>query len=914
MRRRISTALLVVAALLLPVGVVASWARDTLYDSTTFSNRAVDVLRSSAVRTVLARRLTEELARSGNEQAVNFRPGLQLAIESVVDTDAFRSIFRTAVRRTHAAILSGRNGSSGLDLQDSVAIITSSLQASQSPAQTGEQQGGLGDSLSDVTHRLGDLGVWRLDRTIESIAWIAILGALAAGAGALVLAEDRRRCVRRIGWALVVDGAVVVIALQVLGWWAQRQVDGADLADAVGGALTRGTADLRAVGLWIVGYGLIAVAAATTGVRYTPTVVADRVRAWVARRRATTFGTVVLGLLALLAGLLLIQDPSGNVRLLAIAVGMWLSYLGVTEILRLVQSLPAGLSTRSRRRRLGLLATTVVALVALVSVGLFFSASRAATRADAAGNVPCNGDESLCDLRVDQVMFPGTHNSMSSSLYPGFLFGEQLDTIAGQLQSGIRAFLIDTHYGVPSTVRLPGSDTRMVLTDRAAELRVPPGETVDPQVAERAARLAARAPRAADAKRAIYLCHNYCELGAVPFSTVLGDFKTFLDTHPDDVVMTIIQDATTPADTAAAIEAAGLTDRVATLRPGEPLPTLRELIDQRRTLLVFAEEGGTGAPRWYQHAYDWFQETPYDFQSSGQFNCRPFRGGTGKPLFLVNHWITNTTPDPSGAGGVNSAATLTKRIETCVAQRGVLPNVVAVNFSERGSLVSTLHKVNRATLAKVHEEAARAAGPGASPAPPDLSLVPQPVVEVGTLPPVPTGTPITKLTGGDPQRFCATLEPAARAVVAWGQTILGDSPSSAGVTDLVYAALLQRTLSEYVDAGPVELARRAQPILDRADAALDALRVLGVTDADVAQLADQAGAELSSTANPDGVTVAAHLRTTLERVVPRDRLEATGSVFEAGQPDAATQLDLGYVAPGVGQAAGFDCTAITATL
>ncbi|HEX4776686.1 MAG TPA: hypothetical protein VFW74_07935, partial [Acidimicrobiia bacterium] len=145
LRRRISTALLVVAALLLPVGVVASWARDTLYDSTTFSNRAVDVLRSSAVRTVLARRLTEELARSGNEQAVNFRPGLQLAIESVVDTDAFRSIFRTAVRRTHAAILSGRNGSSGLDLQDSVAIITSSLQASESPAQTGEQQGGLGD-------------------------------------------------------------------------------------------------------------------------------------------------------------------------------------------------------------------------------------------------------------------------------------------------------------------------------------------------------------------------------------------------------------------------------------------------------------------------------------------------------------------------------------------------------------------------------------------------------------------------------------------------------------------------------------------------------------------------------------------------------------------------------------------------
>lgn len=915
MRRRISTALLVVAALLLPVGVVASWARDTLYDSTTFSNRTVDILRSSAVRTVLARRLTEELARSGNEQAVNFRPGLQLAIQTVVDTDAFRSIFRTAVRRTHAAILSGQNGSAGLNLQDSVAIITSSLQASESPAQAGEQQGGLGDSLSDVTHRLGDLGIWKLDRTIASIAWIAILGALAAAAGALVLAGDRRRCVRRLGWVLVVDGAVIVLALQLLGWWAQRQVDGADLADAVGGAFTRGTADLRAVGLWIAGYGLVAVAAATVGVRYTPAVVADRFRGWVDRRRATTFGTVVLGVLALLAGLFLVQDPSGNVRLVAVVAGMWLSYLGITEILRLVRSLPVGTSPRAQRRHVALVASTVAVLVALASVGLFFSAAGAAKRADAAGKVPCNGDESLCDLRIDQVMFPGTHNSMSSSLYPGFLFGEQLDTIKGQLQSGIRAFLIDTHYGVPSRVRLPGSDTRMVLTDRAAELRQPAGETVDPQVAERAARLAARAPRAADAQRDIYLCHNYCELGAVPFSSVLADFKTFLDTHPDDVVMTIIQDATTPADTAAAIEAAGLGDRVATLERGKPLPTLRQLIDERRTLLVFAEQGGPGAPAWYQRAYDWFQETPYDFQSTTQFNCKPFRGGTGKPLFLLNHWITNTTPDPSGASSVNSGATLTKRIETCIAQRGALPNVVAVNFSERGALVSTLRKINRATLTKVHEAKARGNGPGStSPAPGTSNPVPPPEIAVGTVAPVPDATPIATLTGGDPQRFCATIEPAVRAVVAWAQTILGDSPASAGVTDLLYAPVLTRTLGPYVETGPVELARRATPILQRAQAAEDALRVLGVSDADMARLADQASAELGSSVTPDGIAVAAHLRTTLERTVPADRLEASAAVFEAGQPDPATQLDLGYVAPSVGQASGFACTAVTGSL
>ena len=89
---------------------------------------------------------------------------------------------------------------------------------------------------------------------------------------------------------------------------------------------------------------------------------------------------------------------------------------------------------------------------------------------------------------------------MSSALYPGWLFAEQIGTIKGQLDAGVRAFLIDTHYGVPSTVRVPGADARLVLTDRAAELATPPGENIDPTVAARAQALAARASRAADAQ------------------------------------------------------------------------------------------------------------------------------------------------------------------------------------------------------------------------------------------------------------------------------------------------------------------------------------------------------------------------------------------------------------------------------
>src|SRR5947199_8843367 len=107
--------MLVLAAVFLFVGLLSAWANTTVYDSATFSERSVDMLNEPAVRRELAKRLTEQLALTGNQPAVEFRPAFQLAIEAAIDTDTSRSILRTAVRRTHAAILSSQGGGSGLN-------------------------------------------------------------------------------------------------------------------------------------------------------------------------------------------------------------------------------------------------------------------------------------------------------------------------------------------------------------------------------------------------------------------------------------------------------------------------------------------------------------------------------------------------------------------------------------------------------------------------------------------------------------------------------------------------------------------------------------------------------------------------------------------------------------------------------
>lgn len=68
----------------------------------------------------------------------------------------------------------------------------------------------------------------------------------------------------------------------------------------------------------------------------------------------------------------------------------------------------------------------------------------------------CNGLASLCDRRLDEVVFAATHNSMAAADEPGWLFANQRYPISRQLQDGIRGLLIDVHFGVldPHTGRV----------------------------------------------------------------------------------------------------------------------------------------------------------------------------------------------------------------------------------------------------------------------------------------------------------------------------------------------------------------------------------------------------------------------------------------------------------------------------
>ena len=63
------------------------------------------------------------------------------------------------------------------------------------------------------------------------------------------------------------------------------------------------------------------------------------------------------------------------------------------------------------------------------------------------GQMKCNGMEGLCDLRIDQVTFPGAHNAGSTPLLPeslSCLWHNQGSLIWRQFEKGVRYFDIDT--------------------------------------------------------------------------------------------------------------------------------------------------------------------------------------------------------------------------------------------------------------------------------------------------------------------------------------------------------------------------------------------------------------------------------------------------------------------------------------
>lgn len=691
---------MVLAAICIVVALLSGYTRTAILSSDQFADRATAALREQPVRELVGRQITNQIVRADPDLAA-VRPVIESATGAVVSTPAFQKLFRKAVRDLHRTVFTRDRDTATLTVLDVGVLVSGALQrldpkiAEAMPRDFAAKLNAGETALEAM--RLSDVA-----DDLEALAWICAVLAVVLIAAAIWVAPQRRRAIVHAGIGVAAAGAFVVIGYQILRSVVIGQFSlPADQA-AAGAVWDVFLEDLRTWALLLVGVGTITAAAAAALLRPVD-VRRPLLRAWdlVATVPATPWKRVLRAFAFIAAGVLIILERRWMLDIALILAGVFVLYQGVEEILRMLvegrerETAAAGAAPDTRRRRYApwiVGAAASVLIVALVA-GLL---SSGATTASAGTEVrACNGHAALCDRPLNEVAFPATHNAMSSSEYPDWLFGQQERTMTGQLRDGIRGLLIDAHFGQKVGDR--------VLTDLDGEQRETVEKELGPEATEAAMRIRDRllAGNEEPGPKQVWLCHVMCELGAFTMVDGLREIRDFLVSHPHEVVVVIVEDdGPMPKDIAKAVEESGLLPYVWKQPPASPegpWPTLREMIEADQRVLMLAEKNG-GDPKvpWYLDGYRYMRETPYHFTSPKQMTCAPNRGGDrGGSLFLLNNWIdTYPIPRTSNARIVNSYDFLLDRARRCERERGMFPNILAVDLYRTGDVVGVADTLN----------------------------------------------------------------------------------------------------------------------------------------------------------------------------------------------------------------------------
>ena len=114
--------------------------------------------------------------------------------------------------------------------------------------------------------------------------------------------------------------------------------------------------------------------------------------------------------------------------------------------------------------------------------------------------------------------------------------------------------------------------------------------------------------------------------------------------------------------------------------------------------MMAENDNGEGSIPWYHDGFELMQETPYTFDSADALrdpkSCKPNRGTADSPLFQFNHWVEKVPRSPDLGAEVNAYDFLVERARECRRRRGLLPNLVAVDFYDEGDIFEASRKLN----------------------------------------------------------------------------------------------------------------------------------------------------------------------------------------------------------------------------
>jgi len=671
------------------------YADSRVFDSDGFAGLVGDTMSRAEVRDFLADAINEEILRLAPDAAAGGTIIRDLTA-SVLDTDAARALVETAARELHSAVFEENSDSALLTVSDLIVTIRGQLQllapdiADLIPAE-------LNEAAIDIGSQQAFTDLIQLADDVEQLALITGLLALGCLLAAVLVDRQRWRGAGKSGLALAVTGGLLFAAIATGGVVLGSYTADPATRDAVSAVWDVFISDLALWAVILIAVGGVTCAFAWSLLRVEHlTTPVGRVRAWITTPPTSLTGQITRAVATLTLGVWLILQPLSLLSVLGVFAGILLAITALNELLRITgldkriasaqtRAADAGAQRPSGRpsgRQAAVIAAAIVLGLAALAVAGAVVLRRSDRVPDAPVDLACNGHVELCGRRLDEVALAATHNSMSSAT-DGFYLANHTKGMIDQLDSGFRGLLIDTWYG-------QRSESGAVVTSGTV---IDPASLDDDSAAAAAERVRQRLTGSLGPTE-VYLCHGFCEIGAVDALTALTEVRAWLDEHPREVLVIFVQDATSPADTAAVFEASGLSELAWTHVWGTLLPTLEQMITANKRIFVMAENDAgdpEGELAWYHEGFRYTQETPFSFSSVADFSCAPNRGLSDSPLFQVNHFIT---PALGRNGSINDLEVLLPRLEQCQAERSRIPNLVAVDFYEAGDVIAAIDAVN----------------------------------------------------------------------------------------------------------------------------------------------------------------------------------------------------------------------------
>tara|TARA_B100000902_G_C27301409_1_gene913035 strand:+ start:1242 stop:2228 length:987 start_codon:yes stop_codon:yes gene_type:complete len=257
----------------------------------------------------------------------------------------------------------------------------------------------------------------------------------------------------------------------------------------------------------------------------------------------------------------------------------------------------------------------------------------------------CNGSYLLCHKRYNEVAYLTTHNSFNSTA-GNFSFPNQTYNILDQLNSGVRALMIDVY---------DDSGTPVVY-------------------------------------------HSFPLLGSINLLDIFIDIKYFLDHNPNEILTIIFESYTDANSIENEINSSGLDSYLYSKDSSSLWSTLENMINSNERLIIFSDvDDASFNQSWYHYIWDYAVETHFSVANINDFNCDYNRGDSLNDLFIFNHFLTDAMFGYglySESAIVNTDSFFLNRVLNCQSQKSKFPNFLTVDFFELGDCMSVTEQIN----------------------------------------------------------------------------------------------------------------------------------------------------------------------------------------------------------------------------